>query len=462
MFHCTHCDAQSPKWAGRCGTCGSWGTVVEETSSPSVPKRSATKASARASTRLFDIASQNEHERVHTDIQELDRVFGGGIVKGSLTLISGEPGIGKSTLVAMIAGIVARQKSSVLYISGEESASQLASRFTRLQEPLEQIQFLENFPIETLVATIEKEHPSLVIVDSVQTLDSQDLEGQAGSPTLVRYATSLLLETAKQSNIPILLVGQVTKDGSVAGPKTLEHIVDTVLYLEGDPVHAYRILRARKNRFGSTDEVGIFEMTQTGLVVVENPSARFLEERAAIPGSVITATAEGSRIFLVEVQALVSPCAYGNPTRRASGFDVNRLQMLCAILAKRTGLKLGEQDVYVNVIGGLTLEEPAVDLAICAAILQAATNQADLEPTVYLGEVGLGGEVRSVPLLDRRLEEARRLGIIKAVIPDKKQPTKAGVDIRPIGHVGLINSIPNARFQKHPPSSGVPKDTPRA
>ncbi len=457
MFHCTHCDAQSPKWAGRCGTCGSWGTVIEEDTSPSLPKRSASKASAHASTRLFDIASQNEHERIKIDIQELDRVFGGGIVKGSLSLISGEPGIGKSTLVAMIAGIIAGQKSTVLYISGEESASQLAARFTRLHQPLEQIQFLENFPIETLVATIEKEHPALVIVDSVQTLDSQNLEGQAGSPTLVRYATSLLLETAKRSNIPILLVGQVTKDGSVAGPKMLEHIVDTVLYLEGDPVHAYRILRARKNRFGSTDEVGIFEMTQTGLVVVENPSARFLEERSAIPGSVITATVEGSRIFLVEVQALVSPCVYGNPTRRASGFDLNRLQMLCAILTKRTGLKLGEQDVYVNVIGGLVLEERAADLALCAAIFQAATNQADAQPTIYLGEVGLGGEVRSVPLLDRRLEEARRLGINQAVIPNKKQPAKAGLEVRAIGHVGLILS---GQSQKHPASSLAPKDRP--
>jgi DNA repair protein RadA/Sms len=430
---------------------------VEETESLGASKRQTTKVSVRNSARLSDIASQNEQKRFRTGVPELDRVFGGGMVKGSLTLISGEPGIGKSTLVAMIAGEIARQNACVLYISGEESAPQLASRFSRLHQPLDHIQFLEAYPVEVLTATIKKECPSLVIVDSVQTLESQDVEGLAGSPTLVRYATSLLLEAAKTSGIPILLVGQVTKDGSVAGPKTLEHIVDTVLYLEGDPVHAYRILRARKNRFGSTDEIGVFEMTPTGLMVVENPSARFLEERATIPGSVITATAEGSRVFLVEVQALVSPCAYGNPVRRASGFDANRLQMLCAILAKRTGIKLGEQDVYVNVIGGLTLEEPAADLAICASILQAATHQADTQPTVYMGEVGLGGEVRSVPLLERRLEESKRLGITKAVIPDKKQPVKAGVEVRGISHVGLI---PDAPIQKPHASFGAPKDMP--
>lgn len=415
MYVCSNCDAQTKKWTGRCLECNSWGTVAEGVAAPKAAGAPA-PGKAQPSKPLSDAALQGPKDRLATGNGEIDRVLGGGFVQGSLVLLSGEPGVGKSTLVAQIAGQLAAAKASVLYISGEESAPQLADRFRRLGADAAGIRTLEPFPLETLIASIEKEKPAVAVIDSVQTLSSESIEGTPGSPTLVRYAANALLELAKRSGVTILLIGQVTKDGMVAGPKTLEHLVDSVLSLEGDPVHAYRILRATKNRFGSTDEVGVFEMTAGGLRAVENPSAKFLEERAAVPGSVITATVEGSRVFLVEVQALVEKTSYGTPVRRASGFDGNRLQMLCAILSKRAGLKLGEQDVFVNVIGGLALDEPAVDLAVCAAITSAARNTAS-EPTVYVGEVGLGGEVRSVPFLERRLAEAKRLGIEHAVTP---------------------------------------------
>lgn len=414
MYVCSHCDAQAKKWTGRCLECGAWGTVAEGAPAPKAAG-AATPGKAQPSKPLVDAAAQGPKERLTTGNGEIDRVLGGGFVRGSLVLLSGEPGVGKSTLVAQIAGQLAA-KAAVLYISGEESAPQLADRFRRLGADAAGVRTLEPFPLETLIASIEKEKPAVAVIDSVQTLSSESVEGTPGSPTLVRYAANALLELAKRSGVTILLIGQVTKDGMVAGPKTLEHLVDSVLSLEGDPVHAYRLLRASKNRFGSTDEVGVFEMTAGGLRAVENPSAKFLEERAAVPGSVITATVEGSRVFLVEVQALVEKTSYGTPVRRASGFDGNRLQMLCAILSKRANMKLAEQDVFVNVIGGLALEEPAADLAVCAAIVSAARGTTT-EPTVYVGEVGLGGEVRSVPFLERRLAEAKRLGIEHAVTP---------------------------------------------
>lgn len=444
MYLCTHCDAQSSKWSGKCLECDHWGTLVDEGERAQTPSgspfaRGSGRGQAKASTSLSNIKPQDEHERLVTKNSELDRVLGGGIVRGSLILISGEPGIGKSTLVAMIASLVSADPlrlplansdpthtlplarggmtNNVLYISGEESAMQLKSRFDRLQANLSCVNFLEMICLEDLLETIKKEKPILVIIDSVQTMFANGLDATSGSPNMVRYATSALLELAKRTNISVLLVGQVTKDGSIAGPKTLEHLVDTVLSLTGDPSHSYRILEATKNRFGATDEIGVFEMTQTGLVAVENPSARFLEERASVPGSVIASIREGSRIFLVEVQALVEKSFYGTPVRRANGLDQNRLQMLIAILSKRAGLHLGEQDVYVNVVGGMQLKEPAADLAVCAAIVSAVKNTIAEKPTVYIGEVGLGGEIRSVPLIDKRVTEAKRIGIENAVTP---------------------------------------------
>ncbi len=420
MFACSNCDAQFPKWAGRCTECGKWGTVVDENGQETTNKfQVKSKAKAAKSVPIAEAAKGSDPGRVATGVSEVDRVLGGGLVRGSLVLLSGEPGIGKSTLVAQIAGTVPS-----LYVSGEESAPQLAGRFSRLNLNASGVNFLEALPVETIVATIEKEKPSLAIIDSVQTLVSVELDSVAGTPAMVRYATSLLLDLAKRTNIPILLIGQVTKDGAIAGPKTLEHLVDVVVSLEGDPVHAYRLLRTMKNRFGSADEVGVFEMTATGLATVDNPSARFLEERKNVAGSVVAAAVEGSRVFLVEVQALVEKASYGTPVRRASGFDQNRLQMLCAILSKHAGLKLGESDVYVNVIGGLSLEEPAADLAVCAAIVSASRNEAQNGPVVFVGEVGLGGEVRSVVHLDRRAAESKRMGIQTVVTPKTVKSVK--------------------------------------
>lgn len=436
MFHCTHCDAQYPKWSGKCLECDHWGTIKEETDAPSTSpaaRAGGSKAKAKETTPLKDIKAQDEHVRLSIGEHELDRVLGGGIVTGSLTLLSGEPGIGKSTLVAGIASRIAAGENlppakggsrGVLYISGEESAMQLKSRFDRLNADLSRIKFLEMVSVEELVATLEKEKPTLAIVDSVQTMFSNAVEAQSGSPTLVRYATSCLLELAKRTGISLLLVGQVTKDGSVAGPKTLEHLVDTVLSLTGEPSHELRILEATKNRFGATDEIGVFEMTSEGLKAVENPSARFLAERVSVPGSVIATVREGSRIFLVEVQALVEKSFYGTPVRRANGMDQNRLQMLIAILSKRAGLHLGESDVYVNVVGGMQLKEPASDLAVCAAIMNAAKNRVDTEPIVYIGEVGLGGEIRNVMAVEKRVTEAKRVGIEKAVTPKTMKSVK--------------------------------------
>lgn len=427
MFACTKCDAQYSKWTGRCTECGTWGTVREEETASSVSgKKSKPTATPAELTKLDQQTTSQAH--ASTNISEVDRVLGGGIVPGAVILIAGEPGIGKSTLVAQIAGQVSDK--AVIYASGEESASQLTNRMKRLSINTDQIAYLGETEVERIVATTLKQKPGLLIVDSAQTLTSNQIESPAGSPNMVRAATAMLVELAKKNDIPVLLVGQVTKDGTVAGPKTLEHLVDAVLNLEGDPVHATRILRATKNRFGSADEVGVFEMNEAGLVPIENPSERFLAERTNTPGSVITATVEGSRVFLVEVQALVDKTIYGTPVRRASGFDANRLQMIAAILSKRAGLRLGEADIFVNVIGGMKLSEPAADLAVAAAIVSAAKNETIPEGVIVFGEVGLGGEVRSVSFIERRLNESARMGMIKAWLPERASKTKTDLATR--------------------------------
>jgi len=430
MYNCTKCDAQFPKWTGRCDICDAWGTVQEEQATTSTTKTS--KKGAALKSEPLSIGEKKNIQRITTKENEIDRVLGGGIVPGSVILLSGEPGIGKSTLVAALAAKVGSEKKPVLYISGEESNPQLTNRFSRLKLPLNHVEYLEAAPVESLAPTIEKNQPACVIVDSIQTIRSIGLDAAPGSPSMIRYATSIFIECAKRTHVPIILVGQVTKDGSIAGPKTLEHLVDVVLTLEGDPVHAFRLLRTNKNRFGSTNEIGVFEMTGQGLVAVPNPSERFLAERMSVPGSVIAATVEGSRIFMVEVQALVETTSYGQPARRASGFDQNRLQMLVAILSKRAGLKLSDKDVYINVIGGMELKEPAADLAVCAAISSALTNSTFETPTVFVGEVGLGGEIRSVPMLERRFDEMKRLGITTGVVPAKGIPKESTLNLKPI------------------------------
>jgi len=441
MFSCSKCDSQYNKWTGRCTECGAWGTVMEEVAQgPPVSSAHAAKAARNARpAKLEDLKSGSfEATRSSTNISEVDRVLGGGVVPGSVVLIAGEPGIGKSTLVAQIAGSFKADK--IIYASGEESAGQLSGRFSRIfgNDTRQGVAYLGATDVGTIMATVEKEKPDLLIIDSVQTLNSSEVESVPGSPNLVRAVTAMLVELAKRTDLPIILVGQVTKDGSVAGPKTLEHLVDVVLNLEGDPVHATRLLRASKNRFGSADEVGVFEMKENGLVTVENPSAQFLAERTQSPGSVITATVEGSRVFLVEVQALVDKSFYGTPVRRASGFDTNRLQMLSAILSKRAGLKLGESDVFVNVIGGLSLNEPAADLAVAAAIISAVKNEPIEEGLVVFGEVGLGGEVRSVSFIERRLNEVTRLGMTSAWVPARATKIKTDLKLRPVKSVSEL------------------------
>jgi DNA repair protein RadA/Sms len=359
-------------------------------------------------------------ERIKTDISELDRVLGGGIMPGSLTLLAGEPGIGKSTIVAQTANAISRKKiGEVVYISGEESASQIKSRLERLNCDLEGIKFISETNAEKSIAAIENLKPILVIVDSIQAVYSFDITAEAGGLNQIRAAAVKFLELAKEKNIAVILIGHITKDGQVAGPKSLEHIVDTVIYLEAEASTNYRILRATKNRFGSVNELGIFEMTASGFKEINNPSAIFIEAGdQKIPGSVLSCIMEGTRPFLVEIQALVTKTIFGYPQRKASGFDLNRLQVLAAVLAKRAKINLNNQDIILNVVGGLKINDPSIDLAVCFAIVSSLLNQIVDRKTLVLGEVGLGGEVRNISRLEQRLLEAEKLGFLKAVIPD--------------------------------------------
>ncbi len=414
MFSCTKCDSQFNKWQGRCTECGNWGTIAEGGTTPGRQTSSAKAAPAA----MIALDNTNFTKITHrpTDIAELDRVLGGGIVPGAVVLLAGEPGIGKSTLVAQIAVAMSSSTPSY-YVSGEESEGQVRMRFERLGIGMQSIVFSGAVEIGSIIAAAKTMSPSILIVDSIQTMMVEDADAFPGTPTAVRAATSELISYAKTANVPVLIIGQVTKEGSIAGPKTLEHLVDTLLTLEGDADTAYRILRCSKNRFGATDDVGVFEMTEHGMVTVENPSARFLAERIPCPGSVVTCIMEGSRPFLVEIQALIDRSLFPNPVRRTSGYDASRLQMLLAIVNKRAGVKVGDQDVYLNVVGGMQVKEKAADLAVAAAIMSAMSNKIIPDDTVIFGELGLGGEVRTVPHLERRLKEAERLGLKNAITP---------------------------------------------
>lgn len=417
IYVCSKCDSQFPKWLGRCQECGSWGTLELKTLNKEL--RTKNLGVPAGEVEDFDKIEVSEFQRIKVGLNELDRVLGGGIAPGSLVLIGGEPGIGKSTLVLQVANQLAKNLSQdILYVSGEESASQIKSRFERLSIQPKNIKYLGETNIETVCATIEKYKPVLSIVDSIQTMYSEDVQSEAGSVSQIRASTVKLMETAKKLNIPVFIIGHVTKEGAVAGPKTLEHLVDTVLYLEGDQYHAYRLLRAVKNRFGSTNEVGVFDMQEKGLVEVENPSEMFLSERdVKKAGSVVTAIIEGSRAFLIEIQALISPSSFSYPQRRTSGFDFNRLQLLTAVLTQRLGLNLNNKDIHVNVVGGFRVKEPAVDLAVCLAIISAFKNKPINSQMVVFGEVGLGGELRSVSHLEKRISEAEKLGFKKILLP---------------------------------------------
>jgi DNA repair protein RadA/Sms len=416
IYSCSNCDAQFPKWSGRCLECGSWGTLSEQLQDNKEARKEVIKKIGGAEViDLKEIASTSLI-RYKTNILEIDRVLGGGLVPGSLVLLSGEPGIGKSTLVAQIATAI---KGETLYVSGEESASQVKDRLVRLNCSLDNLKFISETNVEKIFSSALKLKPSLLIVDSIQTVYSSLIPSEAGGISQIRAAAIKFLELAKENDIAVILIGHITKDGAVAGPKSLEHIVDTVLYLENENNNNYCLLRATKNRFGSVNELGVLEMTSFGFQEVKNPSLIFIESgNATVSGSVIGCVIEGSRSFLVDLQALVSKTVFGYPQRKTSGFDLNRLTVLSAVISKRTKVNLITQDIILNVVGGLKISDPALDLAACAAIISSNQDKNFSRETLVLGEVGLGGEIRNVSRLEMRLKEAERLGFKTAIIPD--------------------------------------------
>jgi DNA repair protein RadA/Sms len=422
VFACQECGAQSSKWLGRCNDCGAWNSLVEERPVPeAVTTASAGKRytlAAAAGPQLYADIDIVQADRLTTGTGEFDRVLGGGVVPGSLVLLGGEPGIGKSTLLLQAAAHFAHTYGPVLYCSGEESEHQIKARGERLSVQQAPLYVLAETCLERILEEISRLKPSFIIVDSIQTVFSLKFQSAPGSIGQVRESATQLLFAAKGQNIPTFLVGHVTKDGNIAGPKALEHIVDTVLYFEGERHHAHRVVRAVKNRFGAVSELGVFEMTGAGLRAVPNPSALFLSERPAnAPGSAVLCCVEGSRPLLVEVQALVSSSSYGNARRMASGIDQNRLSLLLAVLEKRAALNLMGEDVFVNIAGGMTVDEPAADLAILAAVASSVRNRPVAQGTAVFGEVGLAGEVRGTTQASLRVREAAQMGFTRCVLP---------------------------------------------
>lgn len=422
VFVCQECGAQAPKWLGRCAECGAWNSLVEERTAEEVsPPTAASRyllAGASGTARPYAEIESTSANRLSTFIDEFDRVLGGGVVPGSLVLVGGEPGIGKSTLLLQAAANMARGIGPVLYASGEESEHQVKSRGERLAVGQAPLYLLAETCLERILDEIARISPALVVVDSVQTVFSLKFQSAPGSIGQVREAATQLLFTAKGRNIPIFLVGHVTKDGSLAGPKALEHVVDTVLYLEGERHHSHRVIRAVKNRFGAVSELGIFEMTSAGLRPVPNPSTMFLAERPSnAPGSAVLCSIEGSRPMLLEVQALVSTSAYGTARRMAIGIDQQRLALLIAVLEKRAGLSVVGEDVFVNVAGGMTVDEPAADMGVLAAVASSIRNRPVPPTTAIFGEVGLAGEIRAVGQPVLRIREAAQRGFRRLVVP---------------------------------------------
>jgi DNA repair protein RadA/Sms len=426
IYICQSCGYQSRKWLGRCPECEQWSSFVEERTTARGQRAQGRDDKLTLQPVAITEVSADEGERLPTGLAELDHVLGGGVLPGMVVLVGGDPGIGKSTLLLQIAGHMSHAGGSVLYVSGEESAKQTRLRADRVSALSDRLLILPDTSLERIVEHIEQLRPQLVVVDSVQTLSSEQLQAGAGSISQVRDVTGRLVEIAKKHGIATFLVGHVTKDGALAGPKVLEHMVDCVLYFEGDASHAFRILRAAKNRFGSVNEIGVFEMDKAGLREVRNPSQLFLSERPEnTSGSVVVCTLEGTRPLLIEVQALASPSPLAMPRRVSTGFDVNRVALLIAILEKRVGLHLHGEDVYLNVAGGLRVTEPAVDLGVAAAIASSFRDRPIDPRTVIMGEVGLGGEVRAIPHLEARLREAAKLGFQQAVIPEPNRPPSA-------------------------------------
>lgn len=412
-YVCSSCGAEYLSWTGKCQACGEWNTLTEQVE---VSTSTAGSSGNRLQIQSVTKAAAEKMDRIKTGIEEVDTVLGGGLVAGSVNLLAGQPGIGKSTLLLQLA-YQAAAKNKVLYVSGEESARQVALRAERLGTKRDSLQLAVSTVANDIATTISAGEFDLVIVDSIQAVAVNEINSAAGNVSQITNSTQLLSAAAKATGTALILVGHVTKEGSIAGPKVLEHIVDVVLQLEGDRYGGFKILRGVKNRYGSTNEAGIFEMTDEGLKSVPNPSAALLAERQASDGSIVLATMEGSRPLLVEVQALVNPTSYGYPKRTASGIDLNRVNLLVAMLERRTKLKLAERDIYINIVGGIRLSEPAADLAVCMAIASAAKGMQLSKNAVVFGEVGLSGEVRHVPFLEKRIAEARKLGFEAAIGP---------------------------------------------
>jgi DNA repair protein RadA/Sms len=446
-YVCQACGAITPKWAGRCEACGEWNTIVEEASTAAVAKGRRLQ--------FVDLAGvANPPPRVGTGIAELDRVLGGGFVPGSAILLAGDPGIGKSTLLLQAAARLARSGKRVLYISGEEAVDQVRLRARRLGLQGDPLELAASINLRDIAASIsETKDAALVVIDSIQTMWMEGVESAPGSVSQVRASAFELIRIAKQQTAALVLVGHVTREGTIAGPRVLEHMVDAVLHFEGDRGHQFRILRGVKNRFGATDEIGVFEMGEEGLTEVANPSALFLAERRGnVSGSAVFAGMEGTRPVLVEVQCLLSANAGGSPRRSVIGWDSGRLSMLLAVLETRCGLKMGATDVYLNIAGGLRVSEPAADLAVAAALASAATDQPTDPASVYFGEVGLSGEVRQVAQAEARLKEAQKLGFSRAALPrrvaggNRKLSAPEGIVLDEIGHLGDLV----ARFTQKP------------
>lgn len=418
-YVCSQCGYEAAKWSGKCPSCGNWNTMEETFISAAVTSKSTSQIASFNGTkpmRINEIDVEDEH-RYHTGLSELDRVLGGGIVKGSLVLISGDPGIGKSTILLQICEYLG-QSLDILYVSGEESARQIKLRAARLGVTSERLKILTETDIQYICEQMKASKPDIVMIDSIQTMNFTDISSSPGSITQVRECTNAVMRTAKALDIPTIVVGHVNKDGAIAGPKVLEHIVDAVLYFEGDRQLTYRILRAVKNRYGSTNEIGVFDMGTNGLKQVENPSQAMLEGRPQhASGTCVTAVMEGTRPILAEIQGLACTSGFGNPRRMSTGFDYNRMSLILAVLEKRAGYYFSNLDAYINVVGGLRLDEPAVDLAVAMALVSSLKDTEVRDDTMIFGEIGLAGELRSVSHCDARVSEASRLGFTRCVLP---------------------------------------------
>ena len=442
VFVCNECGYESSKWLGKCPACGTWNSFFEEkVASSSTGSSSKNKKDASEIIKLNEVVKK-ETFRIKTDVTELDRVLGGGFVTGSLTLLGGEPGIGKSTLILQICNSI-KIDGKILYVSGEESAEQIKSRADRLGINNDNIMFLAETDIDNVEIALEKVQAKFVIIDSVQTMYSEEITSSSGSVSQVREITARIMKMCKQNGITTIIIGHVTKDGNIAGPRVLEHMVDTVLYLEGERYFSYRILRGVKNRFGSTNEIGMFEMQNEGLVEIENPSQLLISERDGNPaGSAIVVSLEGTRALVLELQALSTPTVFGMPRRNASGIDYNRLTLLMAVLEKRAGMNFSSQDVYINLVGGIKVNEPALDLGIVLAAASSFKNISIKEDVAVIGEVGLTGEVRSVNMIEKRIKEVEKLGYKTCIIPESnKKLLKEKFKLDIIGVKNIIDAM---------------------